>query len=1156
MDGKGGYLVEYEHTVDFSVGRKSKEVAMNTMSCLPRWSVRLAAVCVSSLVLHSICSAATTVGTGETLVVTDANVASYADGIAFADATGVVEFETSSAPTMDITGAGTVKKTYSGAWTMSKQITGFTGDYILQGGGVVTVPNTRYLFGAESSTGGSLVIKPDNTLYVPNTTGWTIMGNRPVHIAGTGYNSMGAINTSYGYNTSGDFIKYLYLDDDATLWQEGPLFYIFFQGATLELNGHELTIAGNGDFQLLLGTKVSTNGVVRIRGKDASSNQKFSVRSTSASFSVDSPHADSPFVLDDNSTLRFFLDSQTHQRAVNRHVRVDGVNATMCVGGQTSQTSLDWTSTNLLAWVGPIALSKTTSSLSLYSNYLLTQMTVLGQMSGAGSVSVSSSNHGRVYIAATNNTYTGSTYFDNNSGTKSTEGFGSVLLAAPGSVPNYSSLTSNYGFVSLRMKNPEFEGESLWDAPSVLRLANEATWLNNAGIGLDTTYWTGDDECKFPWPIGIAAGRFIGGVGPGRVALTNIVTTAENRLNISNGGGTLRIVGDPGRQIHVGQVRVIEPAVDCKESVVVFDGCDLVYDEDSDFAANIEKPITTARVRQVPKIVLKDTRLVAGALTNDWSDAKRGAIIAGGFTGDAAVEILSGSVVTGRIIGAGRVYGGNGAFYQRGGSVTVLSRPSSADRGSYLGSSISSGHNHGYYELSGGDMTVCGTFAIGNVEPGYFAQTGGTFTLTNAIGSTATPTLSIGAGNGYGGALCVFGGTFNACAGHPTINGNYNGPRPFITVSAAGPTAYIDFGADYNWVNYNPTACTLFSMCSGGTIRTQGLHKENKTSTLIVNFNNGTFVPTQNGNGGAEDIFHTHRSLSVNYLPVDHVIVYSGGMTIDTDGKKGVYTYRPLEGATGGGVSGVTFGSPIVNIGGAPIVKIDGDGYGAVGVADFDSVSNVVRGVRILVPGVGYTYATAKLLYGRSDVGTFDCTISENANTGGFTKTGAGSFILYATNTWGGATSVAGGTLTAGCDWAVPPGTDLVLSGGGVMDFNGKTGEVASVTFKAGGGSIVNAEMVDAPSSVSMEIGIDDLIAGKAIALDGDVDLSNATITITGDVSALDKSDRRYAVVTATGNLTGDPEIVCPTLPYGWRFRVRKNSLVLSWSEGSIIMLH
>ena len=130
-----------------------------------------------------------------------------------------------------------------------------------------------------------------------------------------------------------------------------------------------------------------------------------------------------------------------------------------------------------------------------------------------------------------------------------------------------------------------------------------------------------------------------------------------------------------------------------------------------------------------------------------------------------------------------------------------------------------------------------------------------------------------------------------------------------------------------------------------------------------------------------------------------------------------------------------------------------------------------------------------------------------------------------------------------------------MLSGGGGMDFNGKTGEVASVTFKAGGGSIVNAEMVDAPSSVSMEIGIDDLIAGKAIALDGDVDLSNATITITGDVSALDKSDRRYAVVTATGNLTGDPEIVCPTLPYGWRFRVRRNSLVLSWSEGAIIML-
>ena len=1087
--------------------------------------------------------AATTVGSGETLTVTDSNVADYADGISFADATGVVEFNTSSAPTMNITGAGTIKKTYSGAWTMSKQITNFTGDYVLSGGGMVTVPNARYLFGAESATGGSLIIKPDNTLYVPNDAAWAIMGNRPVHIAGTGYNSMGAINTSYAYNTSGDFIKYLYLDDDATLYQNGPKYYNFFEGK-VELNGHELTLLGNGDFQLRQNAKVSTNGVVRICGKDASSNQNFSIRSTSSSLSVDSPWADSPFVLDDNSTLRFYLDSQTRPHAVDRHVRVDGFNSAIGISGQVAQKTLDWSSTNLLALTGPVVLSKTTSSLALFAEDLSTQLTLMGLISGAGSLNVTSSNHGRIYIAATNNTYTGFTYFNNNSVAKKTEGFGSVLLAAPGSVPNYSSLTSDYGFVSLRMKRPEFEGESLWDASSVVRLANEATWLNNSGIGLDTTYWIGEDECKFPWPAGIAAGRFIGGTGPGRVAFTNIITTMENRLNISNGGGTIRIAGDHGRQIHVGQVRVIEPATNCTESVVVFDGCDLVYDEDSDFAANIEKPISSLRVRPVPKIVLKDTRLVAGAVTNDWDDAKKGAIIAGGVGGDAAVEILSGSVVTGRIIGAGRTYGGNGAFYQRGGSVTVLGRASSIDRGSFLGGSISTGDNHGYYELSGGDMTVCGSFAIGNSEPGYFVQKGGTFTLTNAVGSTATPNLSIGAGNGY------------ARAGQPMISANYTGKRPFVTVSAAGQNAYIDFGGAYNWVNHNAAACTLFSACSGGTIRTQGLHKEVSGSTLIVNFDNGTWVPTEDGNGSAGDIFHTYRSVSVDYLPVDHVIVYSGGMTIDTDGKENVYTYRPIEGATGGGVSGVSFDSPIVNIGGAPIVKIDGDGYGAVGVADFDSVSNVVSGVRILAPGVGYTYATASLLYGRSSLATFDCTISENANTGGFTKTGEGSFILYAANTWGGATTVAGGTLKAGCDWAVPPGSALVLSGGGVMDFNGKTGEVASVTYVAGGGSIANSALVKLPSSSSVTISVDELLAGEKVSFEGDVDLDELSITLTGDTAKLVESDRRYTLVEAEGSISGTVNVATErSLPNGWNFKVVRNQLVLALSKGMRLII-
>ena len=79
-------------------------------------------VTLTTVVFISLASraAVTTVGSGETIVVTDATVGGYADGFQFADETGVIEFNTTAAPTMDITGAGTVKKTSnSSSWTMS-----------------------------------------------------------------------------------------------------------------------------------------------------------------------------------------------------------------------------------------------------------------------------------------------------------------------------------------------------------------------------------------------------------------------------------------------------------------------------------------------------------------------------------------------------------------------------------------------------------------------------------------------------------------------------------------------------------------------------------------------------------------------------------------------------------------------------------------------------------------------------------------------------------------------------------------------------------------------------------------------------------------------------------------------------------------------------
>ena len=81
-----------------------------------------------------------TVQTDEILPITDATVGDYAGGIAFKDNTGVVTFDTSSAPTMNITGAGTVKKISTATWVLSKHIPNFTGAYELTAGTTIFCP--------------------------------------------------------------------------------------------------------------------------------------------------------------------------------------------------------------------------------------------------------------------------------------------------------------------------------------------------------------------------------------------------------------------------------------------------------------------------------------------------------------------------------------------------------------------------------------------------------------------------------------------------------------------------------------------------------------------------------------------------------------------------------------------------------------------------------------------------------------------------------------------------------------------------------------------------------------------------------------------------------------------------------------------------------
>lgn len=152
--------------------------------------------------------------------------------------------------------------------------------------------------------------------------------------------------------------------------------------------------------------------------------------------------------------------------------------------------------------------------------------------------------------------------------------------------------------------------------------------------------------------------------------------------------------------------------------------------------------------------------------------------------------------------------------------------------------------------------------------------------------------------------------------------------------------------------------------------------------------------------------------------------------------------------------------------------------------------------------------------------------------------------------------AVAGGTLRCGCEEAIPADRDLTLAGGGVLDLNGKAVTIRSVTMGAGGGSIANAENATLPGEVTATIDIDDLLVGKSLELQGDVNLSGWTITVTGDLSKVREEDCKYAIVkTSGGALSGTPTINIGEIPKGWSLHRNANRISLSVDRGILLIV-
>lgn len=524
----------------------------------------------------------------------------------------------------------------------------------------------------------------------------------------------------------------------------------------------------------------------------------------------------------------------------------------------------------------------------------------------------------------------------------------------------------------------------------------------------------------------------------GTVGGIRVAGGASSEVDVHMSDGTLTLTG--GSPFRLGKVEIGTNCTASLDATLVVDGTEIQLGEEPLYVGSGRDPVEGQE--SVGRLVVTNAlvRNVESEFDSVYTYASTNKAICVGVLSEGVLEIRDGAVITNRLLVGGVHYNDaktrRGAVYQTGGEMAAIG---GRDYASPYGSGIGMGEQHGigYYELRGGKFSMLGSIAIGYYGRGSFVQFGGHSVFTNNpwAPSWYTPTFGpISAGNGGNATMRFVGGTSEVHGTLTLTGGETNNGKSRLTVEDgaevdAGQNAVKVVGGSKG-TNYVNTADLILS---GGLLRAAGFYCGYKTDhptskqVYTIGFDGGTFRTSTND----KDVFHAN--VGTDTRAVTNVIVYAGGMTVDTDGKTGNHASVSIRKAYGGGVLHVPF-TPVSGLVAAPIVSIEGDGFGAVAVAEFDSSTGTTTGIKVIAPGVGYTAATATVWKDASTrCATVACEIADNDGSGAFTKSGEGDFTLSAPGGWGGETVLRGGTLRLGVAGALPDGTKVVYDGGALL---------------------------------------------------------------------------------------------------------------------------
>ena len=671
-------------------------------------------------------------------------------------------------------------------------------------------------------------------------------------------------------------------------------------------------------------------------------------------------------------------------------------------------------------WAGPVELVSGQATL-VSSETKLPPLTFTGNITGAGGLNVTSTGNGVVRLMGTANTFTGGLTVSGN---------GDVWLESPGALPHGEGagdirLAHKDARLLARARARDDAGtvETGWSVAEYRALADKVQVVREGAAAL---LWNAAGETT-TYDEAVSTDGFLGHAGAGTLRLGGDWATGD----LMNLEGNLDVA--EGAQLHL-------RFLDLAGGTMTVPGGALVYCHTNSYMG-CAWPETAKLVVESGGCFMTSNESPTRVYSMDMGHPR--------YRRDASyravLELQDGASMTGRIcVGAGMGRTDAAALYIRAGA-----RFRSGGTGGGSDMNIGSDGN-GYVEMAGW-MQMPGWTVIGGGGNGR-----GVWVQKGGEAANTSDTFAIGSGGGRGEAY-FSGGTFTADRAIQVGRGAWNwkafGAHAALTATDAADVA-CKGGIDLAMQSNSVAALNL----NGGILQAKYIRKMAQVmrlnsgpkdaegnyvavpfedNTAFVNFNGGTLKALQSGTLFKQTAADAAR-------PVDAVYVYPGGAVFDTGGYACTIDV-PLVAPTGQGIASIPLPEPCTvpgNYIGSPYVTISGDGTNAWAHAVFDSERGVVTGIEVTCPGVDYTWAKATLARGgwTNEIVLADLPLAANAS-GGLVKKGEGRLVLNAANTFAGPVEVAGGTLVAGNDRALPVGCALALTGG---TFDG--GGVANVS--------------------------------------------------------------------------------------------------------------